>query len=280
MPFLSLTTWSLHRNLGPLRWTRWDAEKQQQIVQEQDQPETIRLVDLPAEAARRGFQSLEVCHFNFPSTDADYLRELRQAFENAGIAFYTLLVDYGDISSSNETRRSADIEFIKGWIDIAAEVGAPRIRVMPGESRPDDRAALERTAEALNQLADYSKKRGVRIVIENIQALCSVPENCIALLDACDGQVGMTADYGNFPTALKYEALEAVLPRSESVHAKTHYDKSSGFPDVTEFQKSLDIAKRAGYDGPFTLVYDGPGDMWEGITRIQRIVEPYLTATS
>ncbi|KRF13495.1 hypothetical protein [Paenibacillus sp. Soil787] len=93
MPFLSLTSWSLHRNLGPLRWTRWDDNTRTQITATQDQPELISLLELPAVLAKKGFKSLEVCHFHLPDTREAYLQRLKQAFTEADLQFYTLLIE-------------------------------------------------------------------------------------------------------------------------------------------------------------------------------------------
>ena len=99
MSYLSVSTWSLHRELGPLHWNIWnDVEKQIQIKTE-DQPENMNLVDLPALLRVEGFEAAEICHFHFQSTDRDYLEQLRNAFDKAGIDFHTLLIDYGDRKS-------------------------------------------------------------------------------------------------------------------------------------------------------------------------------------
>ncbi len=276
MPYLSLTTWSLHRNLGPLRWTQWDEANSRHVVAEQTQPETISLLELPAALAAQGFRALEVCHFNFPSTAPEYLQKLRQAFEAAGLTFYTLLIDYGDISSGNPVRREADLRFIEAWIDHAAAAGAQRVRVIAGDAEPDDHAALARSAEALARLAEYAKAKGVRVITENFRPLSSTAVNCVHLLEACEGRIGLTSDFGNFAPQNKYEELAVTVPRSESIHAKAQYDEE-GVPNAAEFQRCLDLVRDTGYEGPITVVYDGPCDLWAGIERTRKLIEPYLT---
>ncbi|UVI27625.1 sugar phosphate isomerase/epimerase family protein [Paenibacillus spongiae] len=276
MPYLSLTTWSLHRHLGPLHWTRWDAVSRTHTVEIQQQPETVPLLDLPGILAEKGFSAVELCHFNLPETSAEYLGKLRQAIQAAGIRLYTLLLDYGDIASPDPARRTADIAFMKQWIDYAAAAGAERIRIIAGDSDPSDQAGFDRAAAALHELIDYASPRGVRVVTENFHSLTSTADNCVALLDNCGDHLGFTSDFGNFKGADKYESLIRTVPRSESIHAKAMTD-AEGMPDGTEFVRCLEIVKDAGYEGPITLVYDGPGDMWEGIQRVRALAAPYLT---
>ncbi|MBP1960977.1 sugar phosphate isomerase/epimerase family protein [Paenibacillus aceris] len=277
MPFLSLTSWSLHRLLGPLRWTRWDEATRTQITVAQDQPEHISLIELPEVLAAKGFTSLEVCHFHFPETSPDYLHSLKQSFTDAGLRFYTLLLEYGDISNSDTERRTLDIAWIKAWIDVAALAGAERVRVIAGDADPSDEQALARSAEALRELGRYGASRGVRVVTENFHSLTSVADNCLALLKSCGDELGFTSDYGNFKGSDKYDALEKTIPFSESIHAKAQTN-ADGIPDEEEFIRCMEIAKQAGYEGPFTLVYDGPGDMWEGIERVRKLAAPYFTS--
>lgn len=275
MPYLSTSTWSLHRHLGPLRWTEWDSVNKTHRVKVQPQPETLNLYELPAVLASKGYSAVDICHFHFPSTEPEDLLRLRQACADAGIRFHTLLLDYGDLSSADEARVQADAQYARDWIDIAAQAGAERIRIIAGDAAPEDRSALERSYRHLYALIEYAKERGVQIVTENFRPLTSTAENCLHLLESSRGQLGMVADFGNFSGTGKYEQLAAILPYSGSVHAKAHYDEQ-GLPDADEYRRCLDLLPAANFDGAIALIYDGPGDMWEGLDRIQAIVEPYL----
>ena len=171
MSSLSISTWSLHRELGPLHWTVWNEAEKKHVAKIEEQPEKVTLLELPAILASKGFKALEICHFHFPRTDSDYLQELRKACKEANITLQTLLLDYGDISTVDEVRRNADLQFIRSWIDIAASVGALHIRVIAGDAAPDDQEALVRSSQILSELAEYAKDSGVQIVMENFVPL-------------------------------------------------------------------------------------------------------------
>ncbi len=275
MSYLSVSTWSLHRLLGPLRWTTWNAEAGSHQTVMQDQPEVHTLLELPLEAAKRGYRAIEVCHFHFPSTEAAYLEELRRSFSEAGVSFDTLLLDYGEITSTDEARRTADMGFIREWIDVASQCGAKQIRLIAGEAPHDDESAIRQSAAALSELARYSASRGVRVITENFKALTSAGESCLKLMDSASEAIPMITDFGNFRGQAKYEELAMITPHSVSVHAKAAYD-DAGYPDEAEFLRCLEAVKSVGFDGAYVLIYDGPGDMWEGLDRIKRIVAPYV----
>jgi sugar phosphate isomerase/epimerase len=275
MPYLSLSTWSLHRNLGPMYLTRWNEESQAYTTRIENQPEITTLLELPAVAAQQGFSALEVCHFHLPETNDAYLHKLKQAFQDAGIRFYTLLVDYGDIASEDPVRRESDITWIKSWIDIAALTGAERVRIIAGDADAANREALVRSSEGLRLLSEYAETRGVKVITENFRPLTSTADNCLTLLDQVGEHLGLTSDFGNFTGENKFNELARTIPRSESIHAKAITD-AHGFPDAAEFKQCMDIVKESGYEGPIVLIYDGPNDMWEGINRVKQLVLPYL----
>lgn len=261
--------------LGALRWTRWNPDSQSHYIQTENQPELLALPDLPAEAARRGYRAIEVCHFHFASVEPDDLELLRSACRTAGISLDTLLLDYGDLTTDDPVRAEADKALMRNWIDVASACGAKRIRLVAGEAPPWDDAAIERAANSLLELSHYAEIRNVRVVTENFKPLTSTGTSSKKLLDRTGDRVGFITDFGNFAGPGKYEEIALTAPRSSSVHVKPVYD-SEGLPDERELKRCLDAVQAAGYDGSYVLIYDGPGDMWEGLERVKRLVEPYL----
>lgn len=259
MSRLSLTTWSLHSLLTAAH-------------------DPLTLEGVPAQMRAAGIGTLEICHFHFPNTAPETLERLRGALDEAGVELFSILIDMGDISSADERRRDADTRAIQGWIDVASRLGAQAVRIVAGEAAPDDGPALDRAIATLRQLADYATERGVRVLTENFKALASTAENCIRILDALDGKVGLCADIGNFPRAARAAEFAAVAPRAASVHVKAEYD-ASGHADAAALRQCLDAPRAAGFDGPYTLVYDRPDDRWAGITQLKEIVMPYTSAS-
>ncbi len=252
---LSLTSWTLHPLL------------------QQD----LALLEVPERIQAAGIGTLEICHFHFPSTEPAYLDQLRAALDAAGVELFSILIDMGDISSADPVKRTADLQAITGWIDIAATLGAQVVRVVAGESQPDDQAAMERAIAGLRELSEYATACGVRVLTENFRELASTPENCHRLLDSLHGAIGLCADIGNFPTEQRVADFAAVIGRANSVHVKAAYD-SNGQIDAGEVQRCLDASLAAGFAGPYTLVYDRPGDIWARVAELRAIVAPYTVA--
>jgi sugar phosphate isomerase/epimerase len=231
MAYLSVSTWSLHRILGPLHLTNWDAKAGMHRTSVQEQPQLLTLIELPQEAANQGYQAIEVCHFHFPSREIAFLEKLNKAFSDAGVTLDTLLLDYCDLTSTDEARTTADMKMYREWIDVASLCCAKQIRLIAGEAQPADEAAIRQSAAALLELAKYAASRNVRVITENFKALTSTGESCLKLLALTGDAVGMITDFGNFAGGAKYEKIAMTLPYSVSVHAKAAYDEF-GFPDA------------------------------------------------
>jgi sugar phosphate isomerase/epimerase len=267
---LALTTWSLHRKLGSPPMIALPDEDSGPVSQAE-----LQLTDVPRRMQEQGIGTLEICHFHFPSASPDYLRTLRTAIETAEVELFSILIDTGDISHPDSRRREADIKLIERWMEIAAALGAQAARVVAGEGSPNDEAALGRAIAGLEHLAGHGRELGLRVLTENFRPLASTAANCNRILDALDGAVGLCADVGNFPDASRVSEFKAVVDRASSVHAKPSYD-AGGRMDPRQLRECLAASVDAGFDGPYTLVYDRPGDAWQGIAELKEVVSAYL----
>ena len=82
-PRLSVSTWSLHRQLGKPGFT--GPAHGMQIPIETHNKGPISLLELPARVAEFGIRTLEICHFHLPSVEQSYLSELRAALADADV---------------------------------------------------------------------------------------------------------------------------------------------------------------------------------------------------
>jgi sugar phosphate isomerase/epimerase len=271
-PRLSVTTWSLHRALG-LTYPDAPGQGRQEEGRETYGLGEVTLLDLPERVAALGFRTMEICHFHLPSRDRPYLEELRGALEAAGVRLLSLLIDDGDLTHAEHGTR--DREWIGGWIDTAAALGAERARVIAGKAAYSPEA-MARSVDALRELAARGKAQGVRVTTENWFALLSCPKHVHELLDRLEGAVGLNGDFGNWGGPTKYDDLEAIFSRAETSHAKAHFS-APGKIDRDDYVACLELTRRAGFTGPYTLVYDGPGrDEWHGLAIEAEVVRPYL----
>lgn len=266
--------------MGPLHWTKWNGGLRRPVTTIEDQPQTLPLQELPHRLRSLGFQACELAHCHLPALEditPARTSELRAAFSGSGIALWSLVVDYGDLSSADPLRTAADADYLAQWVRVGAMLGARYVRLVAGEGSPDDPAALDRAVHALRPLCTLAESLGVGLLTENFRRLCATAEACVTLCDRLEGRIGLTADLGNFPRQVRHASLAAILPRARSIHAKPDMD-ANGNLDADEFTRCLDLAVAAAFSGAYSVVYDGPGDPWDGVARTAALLRAHPRA--
>ena len=247
-PRLGVSTWSLNKSLSG----------------------GTPLLDIPAQVAAHGLSKLEVCHFHFPSTDAEYLTHFREAITDSGVEFYTLLIDEGDLTHPDPAERQKAIVSMCRWIDVASECGAARVRVSAGNAAPTP-VNLQLSITGLKEVCRYAKSMDVGIVTENWHALLDRPSEMISLLASLQGELGLKMDFGNWGGIRKYDDLAKIAPQAGCTHAKAAFI-APGVMDETDFSRCLTICQKAEFSGPHILIFNDPGDEWASLDLLRDFI--------
>ncbi|MGC4105105.1 MAG: TIM barrel protein [Thermomicrobiales bacterium] len=259
----AVSTWSLHRTLG--NFIAPDSSVTGGRTKDLPATEGIALLDLPAELAAHGYDTLHLCHFHLASRDAAYLAAVREALATHGITLDTFLIDDGDLTAPDADAHEA---WCGEWLDVAEALGAQRARIGAGRSAPTPEL-LTASGERLARLA--AAHPAVRVVTENWLEMTPDAASVLAVLDAAGDGVGLLIDLGNWTGPAKYDDLAVLAPHAETCHAKCHFTADG--PNEADFRASLAVLQDAGFSGPLALIYDGPSaDEWAGLDREWAIV--------
>lgn len=241
-------------------------------------------VDFAAEAS---FEAIEpYCDREFATPDIEAAKQIRAYAENKGISISCFSIA---VSVVGENRR-AEIDRLKKYIDVAKALGSPYLHhtIAPGLSHKFVRmpygALLQKAVEALKEISDYGKERGVKCMYENQGYIFNGSNRLERLIEAADFDFGIVADVGN--SLFVGERAEVFVgrfaPFIEHVHVKDYlfhdgraYHPGEGWMmtregdylkdcimgmGVVNFAKIFRILKNAGYQGYYSLEYCGGGD--------------------
>jgi sugar phosphate isomerase/epimerase len=271
---LSVSTWALHPLIGTVAPGRppsanpsGDTDSRMMETREG----TLDLLDVPAQLVNHGFRTMELCHFHLPTREPSYLAQLRAAREAAGIELWSLLIDDGDLN--HREFGDADCEWIRGWIDTAAALGAKRARVIAGK-QPATTENVSKSIAQLRRLADYAHSQDVRLMTENWFATLSTPAEVHRVFEELGNTIGLCLDSGNWSGPDKYANLAAIATYAESCHAKCAFQ--DGRPDSGDYTRCLELTRDAGFSGPYTLVHGEPGDVWGSLGAQRALVALFL----
>jgi sugar phosphate isomerase/epimerase len=171
-----------------------------------------------------------------------------------------------------------DIERIKAWIEIAARLGAPVLRVFSGlepsylmkeHISPDDpekeekagklkawrTEAFKRMAEDLGVVTEYGRQFGVIIGIQNHGDFLRTADETIELLAAVNSKwLGCIVDTGYFLTPDPYVDIEKVMPYGVNFQIKEYARVSPSDYMTPEFRpiqlnRLMEIVRRSDYRG-------------------------------
>ena len=259
MNLKSISTWALHSAIGTVAPGRPGSATDRLM---QPAPGTMDLLDVPQAIADHGFEAMELCHFHIPDRSAAYLGELRGRIDSAGIKLWSTLIDDGDITDANNADR--DIEWITSWVETAAALGSKCVRVIGGK-QPDSPLVRERSIRGLRRIVEHAQIKRVRVLTENWFPTLSSPDAVCTVLDRLEGDVGLCFDFGNWTGDTKYKDLDRIADYAEGSHAKYESDE--------DFLKCLEILRDVEYEGPYTLVWADPDDLWGSLARQLELIE-------
>jgi sugar phosphate isomerase/epimerase len=245
----------------------------------------LSLLDFPSFTKENfGIEAVELNSPFFASKEPQYLKQLVDAAQNAGVEMLNIAVDeQGDLSATDEAVRAEGLKAYSQWIPVAKAIGVRAIRANSGGKEITDRpASIAACIRSFTELAQKGKEQGVAVLMENHGGLSCDPDSIIQVMEAVAKKVGKEwigtlPDFGNwYPPIERYEATKKIFPYAKAVHAKTKdIDENLNHP-AFDLAKCVRIAKEAGYDGWLGIEYEGSGEPIEGVKRSVRILRPLL----
>jgi len=228
-----------------------------------------------------GIPGLDYCSMFFAdkAKDNSFLNELKKRSADNGCFNLRIMIDgEGVLGDLDKSIRAKAVENHYKWIDAAATLGCPMIRVnVEGEGDPAEVAKA--AIESLHTLIDYGRKSDVDVIVENHVGISCNGAWLAAVMKAMNTpHCGTLADFGNFcinrtkpPTNDiagwmqtkcleeydRYKGIKELMPYAKGVHAKTHVFDADGNDTETDFAKMFMIIKESGFSGWVSVEYEG-----------------------
>jgi sugar phosphate isomerase/epimerase len=214
-------------------------------------------------AAKNKFEGVDPTGYFFPGYPAipkpSYVDELKKRAADLGLGISGTGVR-NNFTTADKAVRQTGVDHIKQWVEVAAQLGAPVIRVFAdtqmraqtwqsvsnGASRSE---VQDYIVAALRECADCGKKYGVRIGVQNHGDFLQTGEELMTLVKAVGSPwCGPIVDTGYFKTKDPYTDIALVAP-----HALNWQIKQSPLGEDSEVQtdlnKLMSIIRKSGYTG-------------------------------
>ena len=213
---------------------------------------------------------------NYPQVPSDtYINSIKNRVHKAGLSISGTGIR-NDFGSPNPADRQAEVDFVKKWIEVAAKLGAPVIRIYSAKKLPEGYAwkvVADWIIESFDQCVQYGKKLGVIIAMQNHNDFILTAEQAIYFVDRLDKQwFGLVVDTGNFQTKEGYSEIELVAPYAVNWQIK-ELITINGKVQPMDLKKLVKIIAASPYKGYLPTETLNPGD-----PRI--IIPPFLKKVS
>lgn len=214
----------------------------------------MSLLELLEFCAENDFDAIDPTGYYFPGypkpPDAKFLADFKRRAHQLGIDISGTGVR-NNFASPDKAKRAADVQHVKEWVEVAARLGAPVLRVFAG-AQPDGHKWDDVAAWMANDLKEcvaHGKKHGVIIGIQNHADMLSTGEQTLKLLKMVNEPewFGVIVDTGAFVSPDPYADIAAVAPYAVNWQIKTHLAGKE--KTKTDLKRIVQIARTAGYRG-------------------------------
>jgi sugar phosphate isomerase/epimerase len=223
-----------------------------------------------------GSDGVELTEYFFPKPiTLDYLVRLKRLAVRLGLTITGAPIGNRFTLPPGEAR-DAQIASVRRWIDVAADLGAPTVRIFAGGAAKETTPSQARkwAVECIESCLDQAAKRGVVLVLENDGGVTSDADGTLEIVNAIKSDwFGMNLDTGNFKTADPYADLERCAPHAVTCHFKTEITrKGADKSEPADMARMVSILRKANYRGFINLEYEGQEDPLGAVPRFLEIM--------
>ncbi len=224
---------------------------------------SMTLTDFIDFCAQLDLDGTELTSYYFPAeVTSDYLIGLKKQTFRLGLDISGTAIG-NDFCLPEGSARDFQLAMTRKWIDYAAVMGAPVIRIFAGKvpKGETESAALERCIAGINESLAYAAQKGVVLALENHGGITATPQQLLAIVKQVDDSpwFGVNFDSGNFRTADPYGDLERIAPYAVNAQIKVSIAPNNK-PERANLERIIGILKSANYRGYIVLEYEESED--------------------
>jgi sugar phosphate isomerase/epimerase len=259
----------------------------------------ISLFDLAEFCAKQNFDGFDATGYYFPGYEKNgpgvptdkYIFDLKRRAFDLGLGISGTGVG-NNFTVGDKTARAKDVQRIKNWVEVAAKLGAPVIRVFADTqmraqtwqsvSNGATRDQVEEWIAAnIRECADHGAKYGVIIGVQNHGDFLKTADDLIKLIKRVDSPwCGAIVDTGYFKAADPYAEMAKAAPYAVNWQVKQSpegVENEAAAP--TDLKRLLKIVRESGYRGYLPIETLSPRGAAAGSSAYDpyKVVPAFLT---
>ncbi len=229
----------------------------------------MRLDDFVQFCADQDLDACEPTSYYFPKeVTHDYLMALKEKTFRLGLDISGTAIG-NDFCVAPGPERDRQLADTREWIEHAATMGAPVIRIFAGKLKDgmSEAEALDLCVAGIDESLAYAATRGVFLALENHGGITATADQLLAIVERVKPSpwFGVNLDSGNFHSEDPYAELARIAPYSVNAQIKVMVKRDGQEKEPADFARIIDILREADYRGYVVLEYEESADPFKAI---------------
>jgi sugar phosphate isomerase/epimerase len=231
---------------------------------------SMTLDDFVDLASTYDIEAVEPTSYYFPEPPTpEYCRALRRHAFLQGLAISGTAVR-NTFTYRPGPQLDKEIDHVKRWVDLAAELHAPTIRIFAGDlqkgtSEPDARRWC---IDAIHRACEHAATRGIVLALENHGGIVTTADQLLAIVkEVRSDWFGVNLDTGNFRGPDPYADLARLAPYAVVAQVKTEMSSGAGGRQEADLARVIKILRDVKYRGFVALEYEAKDDPRQAVPR-------------
>lgn len=224
---------------------------------------TMTLDDFVDLASTYDLDAVEPTSYYFPEpATSAYCRSLRRHAFLQGLSISGTAVR-NTFTYAPGSQLDKEIDHVKRWVDLAAELHAPSIRIFAGDLQKGTSEADARRwcVDAIHRACEYAGTRGIVLALENHGGIVSTADQTLAIVrEVKSDWFGVNLDTGNFHGPDPYADLARLAPYAVVVQVKVEMTPGGGPRQRADLSRLIKLLRDVSYRGFVVLEHEAGED--------------------
>ena len=225
---------------------------------------SMSLDDMLEFCAGTPIQAVDITGYYFPGYPAvpkdEYIYHIKRKAFRLGLDISGTGVRT-DFTNPDKQKRQADVQLVKDWIECAAKLGAPVIRIFSGTQETNNwNEVAAYMMEDVKACIEHGRKHGVMVGIQNHNDFIKTADHVHQISKMVDSEwFGIILDTGSYKTGDPYQQIADTAKYAINWQLKENVF-INGVEQPADLDRIISAVKASGYQGYLPVETLGAGD--------------------
>ncbi|MBC7886307.1 MAG: sugar phosphate isomerase/epimerase [Ferruginibacter sp.] len=216
--------------------------------------------------AEYNFDAIDLTAYYFPGYPQipgdKYIYDLKRKAHRMGLEISGTGIR-NEFAEPGKAKRAEEVTFVKRWIEVAAKLGAPVIRIFSGKALPPNytwQEVADWITEDIQACAEYGKQHGVIVAVQNHNDFIKTADEAIRLIRNVNSDwFGLVLDTGSFVTMEPYSEIQKTAEYAVNWQIKEKLSYN-GKEELMDLERLFRIIRASAYRGYLPIETLSVGD--------------------